>query len=147
MGKATQFRKGLPSANPGGRPKRNPFTTALIAMADQPLPDGFRKELGVFAKILPEKATVAEGVAASLLGKAICKSDTTAAALIIERVEGRMPMPKPVSEQSDLAMSMRNMSDEQLQAIIDDFYESLEKAQAAEEAAAGAGPEAAGDAG
>ncbi len=71
------------SGNPGGRPKSRPITRALRRFLRQPV--------GVAARAADDPgATAAEALAARLL-IAAAAGDARAAALVLDRVEGRVP--------------------------------------------------------
>ena len=79
IGKATQWKKGQPSPNPGGRPKTKVLSLALGAKLAEIKPDD------------PSGRSYAEVVAANLVEIACSqnRSAVTAAAEIADRLEGR----------------------------------------------------------
>jgi hypothetical protein len=79
---AHRFQPGR-SGNPGGRPKSRPITRALRRFLRQPV--------GAAARAAEDPgATAAEVLAARLL-IAAAAGDARAAALLLDRVEGRVP--------------------------------------------------------
>ena len=76
IGIATQFRKGQPSPNPGGRPKKTALTEALREMLAQPVRGA---ALG---------KTYAEAIAEALLRQAR-KGNVQAAREVMDRTEGK----------------------------------------------------------
>lgn len=106
IGKATQWRKGRPSPNPGGRPKSRLLSEALRARLGEVKPDD------------PTGRTFAEIVAENLINIA-CKQGPGAVAAINEigdRLEGR---PTQAVQISDLTREIREKSDEELQFYLD----------------------------
>jgi len=76
FGAATRFKKGEPSANPGGRPK-----TRLIS-------ESARKQIGADIHRAPKLETEADLIVAAQLKKAR-KGDVVAAAFLADRAEGK----------------------------------------------------------
>lgn len=100
VGKATQFKAGEPSANPGGRPRKRPVTSALERLLDDSTADGI-------AKALIEQATGSG------------KGSVIAAREIMDRL-GKVSM--PLEAKFDIGA---NMTDEELQAEIDRIVHEL----------------------
>ena len=101
IGQATQFKKGLPSANPGGRPKSRLISEALrVKLAEVKLDD-------------PQGRTYAEVVAASLVETACSRGHSIVAAAneIIDRLEGRA---RQQIEVADVTKELRERSDADL---------------------------------
>ena len=101
IGKSTQWRKGQPSPNPGGRPKSRLLSSALGAKLAEVKPDD------------REGRTYAEVVAANLIAIA-CSQDhsaVTAAAEIANRLEGRATQRLEVN---DITADLANRSDDEL---------------------------------
>lgn len=101
IGKATQWRKGQPSPNPGGRPKSRLLSDAL------------RAQLGQIKRDDPSGRTFAEAVAANLIAIA-CSTDhsaVTAAAEIANRLEGRATQRLEVN---DITADLASRSDDEL---------------------------------
>jgi hypothetical protein len=80
-----RWKKGGPSPNPGGRPKKAPVTAAYTELIREPLPDDIRAKLK-----LPRGATWAHALALGQLRSAV-KGNTPAAKEIADRIEGRTP--------------------------------------------------------
>jgi uncharacterized protein DUF5681 len=106
IGRATQFRKGQPSPNPGGRPKSRILSDALRTRLAEVKPDD------------PLGRTFAEIVAENLV--AIASSEgpgaVHAAAEIADRIEGRS---RQSIEVADITAELRNKSDEELQFYLE----------------------------
>jgi hypothetical protein len=101
IGRSTQWRKGGPSPNPGGRPKSRLLSSALGAKLAGVKPDD------------REGRTYAEVVAANLIAIA-CSQDhsaVTAAAEIANRLEGRSMQRREVN---DITADLANRSDDEL---------------------------------
>lgn len=100
VGKATQFKAGQPSANPGGRPRKRPVTSALERLLDD---------------------SKAEGIAKALI--ALASSDgkhaVTAAREIMDRLEGKVSIPV------EAKLDLKNMSDEELEAKIEELAREI----------------------
>jgi len=101
IGKGTQWRKGGPSPNPGGRPRSRLLSSALGAK---------------LAEIKPgdrESRTYAEVVAANLIGVACSQghSAVTAAADIANRLEGRATQRL---DMNDISADLAQRSDAEL---------------------------------
>jgi hypothetical protein len=88
--KPYRWKKGQPSPNPGGRPKKAPISEAYAHHVGDPLPDDIRSKLR-----LPKGATWADAIALGQLRAAV-KGNTVAAKEIADRVEGRVPLPMEV---------------------------------------------------
>jgi hypothetical protein len=134
VGRATQFKPGGKTPNPGGRPRRNLLSQALLDLLPKPLPEKLRIALGGYAEVLPERATIADGMALANVISSISKLNVNALALAFDRTEGRLP--QALSGQLDVTMSMRDKSSEELHEIVTDYIRSLEEAQREEAAAA-----------
>src|SRR5215471_15193087 len=91
VGKATQFKAGQPSANPGGRPRKRPITSALEKLLDD---------------------SKAEGIAQALITLASSdgKHAVAAAREIMDRLEGKVSFP------IEAKLDLESMTDEELQA-------------------------------
>jgi hypothetical protein len=102
LGRATQFRKGQPSPNPGGRPKSRILSDAL------------RTRLAEIKPGDPAGRTYAEVVAENLIEIASSEGAGAvhAAAEIADRLEGRS---RQQIEVADITADLRNKSDEELQ--------------------------------
>ena len=85
-----QWKKGQPSPNPGGRPKKAPISDAYAHHVGAKLPDDIRSKLK-----LPLGATWADAMALGQIRSAL-KGNTLAAKEIADRVEGRVPLPMKV---------------------------------------------------
>lgn len=90
-----QWKKGQPSPNPGGRPKKAPISDAYAHHVGEPLPDDIRSKLR-----LPKGATWADAMALGQLRSAV-KGNTVAAKEIADRVEGRVTLPMEVEVPED----------------------------------------------
>jgi hypothetical protein len=101
IGRATQFRKGQPSPNPGGRPKARLLSEAL------------RNRLAEVRQDDPAKRTWAEIIATNLIEIASSKSPSAVSAAneISDRIEGRS---RQSIEVSDISADLRSKSDEEL---------------------------------
>jgi hypothetical protein len=82
-----QWKKGGPSPNPGGRPRKAPISEAYAQHVGKPLPDDIRSKLR-----LPKGATWADAIALGQLRSAV-KGSTPAAREIADRIEGRVTQP------------------------------------------------------
>lgn len=96
VGKATQFKAGQPSANPGGRPRKRPVTSALERLLDDSKAEGIAKALIALAST--------EG-----------KQAVTAAREIMDRLEGKVSIPV------EAKLDLENMSNEELEARIEEI--------------------------
>jgi hypothetical protein len=85
--KPYRWKKGQPSPNPGGRPKKAPISDAYTHHVGMPLPDDIRSKLR-----LPKGATWADAMALGQLRSAV-KGNTVAAKEIADRIEGRVTQP------------------------------------------------------
>jgi threonine synthase len=99
VGKATQFRPGN-CANPGGRPKKRPVTSAL-------------------ERILDDKR--AEAIAQALITMASSegKHAVAAAREIMDRLEGKVSLPV------EAKLNLENMTDEEMTARIEEITREL----------------------
>lgn len=100
VGKATQFKAGQPSANPGGRPRKRPVTSALERLLDDSKAEGIAKALIALAST--------EG-----------KHTVTAAREIMDRLEGKGPIPV------EAKLDLKNMTDEELEARMEELIREL----------------------
>jgi len=102
IGRGTQWKKGQPSPNPGGRPKSRVLSEAL------------RTRLAEVKSDDPAGRTYAEVVAANLIEIACSEGPGAvhAANEIADRIEGRAPQSIQIS---DLAADLQSRSDEELQ--------------------------------
>ena len=84
IGKSTQWKKGCPSPNPGGRPRTRPLSERYEARLEEPLPEALRRKYN-----LKEGATYGDAIA---LGQALAalQGRTDAAREIANRVEGKV---------------------------------------------------------
>jgi hypothetical protein len=101
IGRSTQWRKGQPSPNPGGRPKSRLLSEAL------------RAQLGRIKSDDPEGRSYAEAIAGNLIAIA-CSQDhsaVTAAAEIANRLEGRSMQRLEVN---DISADLAGRSDDEL---------------------------------
>jgi hypothetical protein len=122
IGKSTQWRKGQPSPNPGGRPKSRLLSDALRAQLGRIKPDD------------PAGRSYAEAIAGNLIAIA-CSQDhsaVTAAAEIANRLEGRSMQRLEVN---DISADLANRSDDELR------YHLLHDAWPEDRDAASAEPE------
>jgi Family of unknown function (DUF5681) len=101
IGRGTQWRKGQPSPNPGGRPRSRLLSEALRSRLAEVKPDD------------PAGRTYAEAIAASLIEIACAEGPGAvhAAGEIADRIEGRS---RQQIEFSDITSDLRNRSDEEL---------------------------------
>jgi hypothetical protein len=95
------------SGNPGGRPKWKPLTDALRKQLTAPIKDRLTgQQLATLPKRLQD-ATVAEVLADALITEAIAgKGKVHAAREIMDRVEGRVPLPLIGSTDEPLAITI-----------------------------------------
>jgi hypothetical protein len=100
VGKATQFKAGQPSANPGGRSQKRPVTSALERLLDNSKAEDIAKALIALAS--------SEG-----------KQAVAAAREIMDRLEGKVSLPV------EAKLDIRDMTDEQLQARIEELTREL----------------------
>ena len=102
IGRATQFRRGQPSPNPGGRPKARLLSEAL------------RSRLGQIKDDDPAQRTYAEVLAENLVEIACSRGPAAVAAAneIADRLEGRAPQSIQIS---DLTADLQSRSDEELE--------------------------------
>ena len=105
IGKSTQWRKGQPSPNPGGRPKSRLLSEALRMQLAQVKPGD------------PTGRTFAEIVAGNLIQIACSQGPGAvhAASEIADRLEGRAPQSIAIS---DIAADLQRRSDEDLQFFL-----------------------------
>ena len=106
IGKGTQFRKGQPSPNPGGRPKSRLLSEALRTRLAEVKPDD------------PAGRTFAEAIAENMI-RIACSTGSNAvhaASEIADRLEGRS---RQSIEVADVSAELRNKSDEELQFYLD----------------------------
>jgi hypothetical protein len=101
IGKATRFKKGQPSPNPGGRPKSRLLSEALRVRLAEPKPND------------PLGRTYAEVVAANLIEIACMQGPgaVTAMGEIADRVEGKARQEIAVA---DITRELRAKSDAEL---------------------------------
>lgn len=90
-----QWKKGQPSPNPGGRPKKAPISDAYARHVGTKLPDDIRSKLK-----LPQGATWADAIALGQIRSAL-KGNSVAAKEIADRIEGRLPLPMEVEASGD----------------------------------------------
>jgi Family of unknown function (DUF5681) len=105
IGKATRWRRGMPSPNPGGRPKSRLLSEAL------------RAKLGEIDHDDPDARTHAEVLAANLIALACSqgRSAVAAASEIADRVEGRAHQS---FDFADVTSDLRARSDAELQFFL-----------------------------
>jgi hypothetical protein len=84
---ANKWKKGEPSPNPNGRPKKCPISEAYAHHVVGRLPDDIRSRLR-----LPKGATWADAIALGQIRSAL-KGNSVAAKEIADRVEGRVTQP------------------------------------------------------
>lgn len=82
------WRKGEPSPNPSGKPKRLPISDSYALLADEPIPESDRKLLETKGISLEPGATYASALARQNWIKAI-EGDTRAAKEVREATEGK----------------------------------------------------------
>ena len=101
IGAATRWKKGQPSANPGGRPKSRLLSEALRAQLGQIKPDD------------PEGRSYAEAIAANMIAVACSPGSNavTAASEIANRLEGRSMQRLEVN---DISADLAGRSDDEL---------------------------------
>jgi hypothetical protein len=87
---ANKWRKGEPSPNPTGRPKKAPISDAYKYHVEAPLPDDIRR-----GSRLPKGATWADAIAVKQIHAAL-RGNTVAAKEIADRIEGRVRLPVAV---------------------------------------------------
>jgi hypothetical protein len=106
IGKATRWRKGQPSPNPGGRPKSRILSEALRSRLAEVKPGD------------PAGRTYAEVVAENLIEIACSEGPGAvhAASEIADRLEGRS---RTQVEFADITAELRNKSDAELQFYLD----------------------------
>jgi len=106
IGKATRWKKGQPSPNPGGRPRSRLLSEALRTRLAEVKPDD------------SEGRTYAEVVAANLIEIACSEGPGAvhAASEIADRLEGRS---RQQVEFADITAELRNKSDEELRFHLD----------------------------
>jgi len=106
IGKATRWKKGRPSPNPGGRPKSRLLSEAL------------RTRLGEIKPGDPANRTYAEVVAENLIDIACSEGPGAvhAASEIADRIEGRC---RQQIEFADITAELRSKSDEELRFYLD----------------------------
>jgi hypothetical protein len=84
---ANKWKKGEPSPNPSGRPRKAPISDAYARHVGDPLPDDLRSKLR-----LPKGATWADAMALGQMRSAV-RGNTPAAKEIADRIEGRVTQP------------------------------------------------------
>ena len=82
------WRKGEPSPNPSGRPKRLPISDTYESLADEPIPDSVRKILKQNGVTLEPGMTFAQALAMRIWMRAL-SGDQTAAKELRESMEGK----------------------------------------------------------
>jgi Family of unknown function (DUF5681) len=82
------WRKGDPSPNPSGRPRRLPISDMYARIAVEPIPESIRNAMKRNGVSLPPEATFAEALATRVWVKAL-SGDSGAAREIREAIEGR----------------------------------------------------------
>ena len=106
IGRGTQWKKGQPSPNPGGRTKSRILSEALRTRLAETKPGD------------PAGRTYAEVMASNLIEIACGEGPGAvhAANEIADRIEGR---PRQSIEVADISAEIRNKSDEELQFFLD----------------------------
>jgi hypothetical protein len=84
------WRKGEPSPNPSGRPKRLPISDVYAQLAVQPIPESILKILQRDGVPLGPDTTFADGLATQMWLQAL-RGDILAAREIRESIEGKSP--------------------------------------------------------
>jgi len=102
---ANKWKRGEPSPNPSGRPRKGPISEAYAHLVGKPLPDDIRSKLG-----LSKEATWADALAVTQMRSAL-KGNTVAAKEIADRVEGRVPLPMKVepSEENEIRVTVTRL--------------------------------------
>ena len=105
IGKATRFKKGMPSPNPGGRPKSRVLSEALRAKLGEIKPDD------------PQGRTYAEVIATNLITIASSQGPGAVAAAneICNRLEGRAVQQLDVN---NISQELALRSDEELKFFL-----------------------------
>lgn len=97
--KPHQFKPGE-SGNPGGRPKRLPITDRLLDQLEKPLPARMKASLPeLFAEVYGADPTFTDLLAFRLI-EASGKGNLKALALLLDRVEGKVPQNVGLSGES-----------------------------------------------
>jgi hypothetical protein len=87
LGNPHRWQKGMPSPNPGGRPRKLAVSSALEELLLEPLPNDREGKRIRRRYHLPEGSTWADAVAASLIRRAM--RSNAAIAEIFDRIEGK----------------------------------------------------------
>lgn len=82
------WRKGEPSPNPSGRPRRLPISDTYALFAQLPIPESIRKAMKRRGVPIEPSATFADALVLQVLMKA-ADGDTKAAKEVRESIEGR----------------------------------------------------------
>jgi hypothetical protein len=103
------------SGNPGGRPKRQPLTEAFLELMDQPYPQDRNGR------------TYAEAIVRTLATKA-ARGDVRAAQLVMERIEGRVPIAALAESSGPVGLTIE-MIDELVHGDLEDDDASDQQSQ------------------
>jgi hypothetical protein len=109
------WKKGDPSPNPGGRPRRRPISDRYAAIAELPLEENIR-----LAMKLPEGATYGDAVALSQMRAAI-KGKTDAAREVREAMEGKATQRVELAGPDSLEDEIRKMSLEEIDQKLEEL--------------------------
>jgi tyrosyl-tRNA synthetase len=99
------------SGNPGGRPKWKPLTDAIRKQLAAPITELYSAEqiLKLPKRLQDPKTTIAEVVADALITEAIGgEAKVRAAREVMDRVEGRVPLPLIGSTDEPIAITILN---------------------------------------
>lgn len=85
------WKKGGPSPNPSGRPKKLPITEAYAKLAEKPVPEVIRVSMNkkLRHEVLHKGATWSQANALAQFINAIAKANVRAASEIADRLEGK----------------------------------------------------------
>ena len=114
------------SGNPSGRPKRLPITDRYGVIAELPAPDYLLAALRLSEAEKREIKTYGDALALSQFRAGI-KGKTEPAREIADRLEGRARQPVEVSGPEGGPIDVTFMSDDQLDARIDELLAILHK--------------------
>jgi hypothetical protein len=114
------------SGNPSGRPKRQPMTERYAAIAELPVPDYLLAALKLSEAEKSAIKTYGDALVLSQFRAGI-KGKTEPAREIADRLEGRARQAVEVSGAEGKAIDVQFMSDEQLDARINELLAILHK--------------------